>query len=111
MEIRLLESIIMAVFGALITALIWFWRDSVQRSKVVAEETQKNSIEIIRLKENCPGYEECEKRITKNIIKKEDVQTVIQTTVQVTIAQCFAEFELKLINNGQITPRKKKSSE
>lgn len=89
------QYVIQALLGLVFTALVWFWRDSLSRSR----ELEKKVHEISR---ECPGIQECEKIFAKSFIR--DIETILDEK----LGQHFDRFELRLINEGRLEPQRKK---
>lgn len=103
------EAILMALLGLIITALVWLWRDSLTRAQKTEEKVAEINNRLTMFEAKCPGILECQKlfsgqidRLAVNMLTEEQIDKILK--------KHFESFELKLINEGRMSPRRAKRS-
>jgi len=86
----------MSLIGLLITALVWLWRDNIARARDVEKKLEGVESRLLEVELRCPGLVECEKRFSG--ITEERLKELLDAY--------FDRFELRLVNEGMIPPRR-----
>lgn len=94
------QAILTSLIGLLITALVWLWRDNTARARDNEKKLEGIESRLQNVELRCPGIMECEKRfggLTEERLKE-------------LLDAYFNKFELRLINEGLIPPKREKKT-